>query len=209
MSKSITATSCAYVHTDDVDPEKHINAGPINAAMEATVKWAIAAPENPAGAYTDFHRANIQTVFSSMLSTHGLIRKVLAAGWKNPESIDALALARVPLEGLYTLCIMFEDPSWVDAYLKDGWKKQYVRFLLEAEETKNLPRYDEFRKNFAPQHLDALRQFHKITDAQVATIDNEQLGTPIPQGMVKEKIPRFPTPSPVISSIAEQIIKSV
>jgi hypothetical protein len=201
MSKAITATSCAYVHTDDVDPEKHINAGPINAAMEATVKWAIAALENPAGAYTDFHRANIQTVFSSMLSTHGLIRRVLAAGWENPESIDALALARVPLEGLYTLCIMFEDPSWVDAYLKDGWKKQYVRLLLEAEETKNLPRFDEFCKKFAPHNLDELRQFHKITDAQVATINNEQLGTSMPQGMVKEEIPHFPTPSPVINKL--------
>ena len=33
MSKSITVSSVAYVHTDDVDPEKHINAGPVNDAM--------------------------------------------------------------------------------------------------------------------------------------------------------------------------------
>ena len=29
-----------------------------------------------------------------------------------------------------------EDASCVDGYLKDGWKKQYVRLLLECEETK-------------------------------------------------------------------------
>lgn len=90
VSKQELMTACAYVQTDDIDPERHVNAGPINDAMEAAVRWAIAALENPTGAYTDFHRANIQTVFSSMISTHGQIRKVLAAGWQNPESIDAL-----------------------------------------------------------------------------------------------------------------------
>ena len=48
------------------------------------------------------------------------------------------------LEGFYTLCLMFENASWVDDYLQDGWKKQYVRLLLECEETKNLPRFNEF-----------------------------------------------------------------
>ena len=35
MSKSITVSSCAYIQTDDIDPERHVNAGPINDAMEA------------------------------------------------------------------------------------------------------------------------------------------------------------------------------
>lgn len=203
MSKSITVSSCAYIQTDDIDPERHVNAGPINDAMEAAVRWAIAALENPTRAYTDFHRANIQTVFSSMLSTHGLIRKVLAAGWQNPESIDALALARVPLEGLYTLCIMFEDPFWVDTYLRDGGKKQYVRFLLEAEEVKNLARYHEFCKKTAPRNLDFLRRHIGITDAQVATINHKQLGIAMPAGMAKADIPQFPTPSPVINKLTK------
>lgn len=199
MSKSIPVSSVAYVQDEDIDPQRTVKAGPINEAMEAAVKRAIAALENPTGRYTDSHRANIQTLFSSMLATHGLIRKILGTGWQNPESIDALALARVPLEGLYALCIMFEDPSWVDTYLRDGWKKQYVRFLLEAEEVKKLPRFDDFRKNTGPRNLDGLRRLLKITDAQVATINHEQLGTPMPVGMAKEDIPKFPTPSRLIS----------
>ena len=62
MSKTITVSSCAYVHTDDIDPEQHVNAGPINEAMELAVARAVAALEKPSGMYTEFHRANIQTV---------------------------------------------------------------------------------------------------------------------------------------------------
>ncbi len=203
MSKSIRVSSCAYVHSEDVDLDRHMNAGLINAAMEAAVKHATAVLQNPTGGYTAFQRETIQTVYSSMLSTHGLIRKVLAAGWQNPESIDALALARGPLEGLYTLCLMFENASWVDDYLKDGWKKQYVRLLLECEETKNLPRFNDFCTKLAPTNLNTLRQFHGITEAQVATIDHEELGASMPKGTAKENIARFPSPSNVINRLGE------
>jgi hypothetical protein len=105
------------------------------------------------------------------------------------------------LEGLYTLCLMFESPSWIDVYLKDGWKKQYVRLLLECYETQELERFQEFCKKTAPRNLDALRMFLGITDAQVATINNEEIGTPMPEGIAKEKIERFPTPSGVINKL--------
>lgn len=201
MSKPITVVSCGYVHTEDVDPDEHIKAAVVNDAMESAVKRSVAALESPANGYSDFQRRNLQIVFQSMLSTHGLIRKVLHAGWQNPESIDALALARVPLEGLYTLCLMFESPSWIDVYLKDGWKKQYVRLLLECHETQQLERFQEFCKKTAPRNLDALRKFLGITDAQVATINNEETGTPMPEGIAKEKIERFPTPSGVVNKL--------
>ena len=48
MSKSITVSSCAYVHCDDVDPEKHISAKPINEAMDVAIRAANAL-ENPSG----------------------------------------------------------------------------------------------------------------------------------------------------------------
>ena len=142
-----------------------------------------------------------QTIFSSMLSTHGLIRKVLDAGYDNPEAIDALALARLPLESLYTLCLMFERPAWVGAYLKDGWQKQYVRLLLECEETKNLPRFQDFCTRLAPRNLEYRRQSLGITDAQVATLNHREIGTPMPAGLKTEDIPRFPTPSPTINAL--------
>ncbi len=201
MSKFIPVSSCAYVHPDDVDTEKHVNAGPINDAMDLAVARAVTALEKPTGAYTDFQRANIAAVLKSMQSSHGSIRKILSWGEDDPRSVDALAVARVPLEGLYTICLFTEGPEWVDIYLQDGWRKKYEQFLLQQEETKKLPRFDDFSKNAGPQNLNALRKVLGITDAQVLTVEHEDLGTPMPAGVAKQGIPKFPTPGGVITTI--------
>jgi len=153
MSKFIPAALCAYIHAGDVDSEKHINARPINDAMDVAVARADAALENPTGNYTDFQRAHIATVLKSMQSSHGSIRKILGWGQEDPRSVDALAVARVPLEGLYTICLFTESPDWVDVYLRDGWKKQYELFLLQVRETQNLKRFDEYSKKTGPYNL--------------------------------------------------------
>ena len=202
MSKFIPVSSRAHVHTDDVDPQKHINAGPINDAMDLAVARAVAALENPTGAYTDFQRANVAAVLKSMQSSHRSIRKMLGWGEEDPRSVDALTVARVPLEGLYTICLFTESPDWVDAYLRDGWRKQYEQFLLQREETKNLPRFDDFSKNIGPKHLDAHQKILAITDAQVLTVAHEELGAPMPAGVANEGIPKFPTPGSVITTLA-------
>jgi hypothetical protein len=98
---------------------------------------------------------------------------------------------------------MFESSKWMDVYLNDGWKKQYERFLLQREETKNLPRYDEFSKNSGPRSLEMHRTLLGITDAQKATIEHVQLGTPMPEGLAQERIKRFPSPSGVIDELNE------
>ena len=203
MSKPITVQSCAYVHPDDIDPETHASANDIEVTKDKAVSRAIAALENDVAGWSHFHRANVQTLFEAMTATHRTIRKVLEFGWQDPRSIDAMVLARVPLEHLYTLCLMFEDSNWIDVYLKDGWKKQYERFLLQREETKNLPRYDDYSKKSGPRNLETQRQFLGITDAQKAATEHVQLGTPMPEGLAREKITRFPSPSGVIDKIDE------
>lgn len=132
-----------------------------------------------------------------MQSTHRAIRKVLGWGDEDPMSVDGLALARLPLEGLYTLCMMFEGPNWVDCYLRDGWQKQHRQFLLQREETKALPRFDECSKKIGPQNIGMLGKILGITRAQVVTIEHQELGTPTPVGMGKDEIAHFPTPSRV------------
>ena len=54
----------------------------------------------------------------------------------DPQSVDALLLARVQLEGVFSLCLMLEDPQYVTAYVQDHWRKQYVEYLIAMEETK-------------------------------------------------------------------------
>src|SRR4051812_14484115 len=121
MGKPITVQSCAYVHANDIDPEGHASANDIEAAKDKAVSRAIRALENDAAGWSRFHCANLQTLFDAMAATHRTIRNVLGFGWQDPRSIDAMVLARVPLEHLYTLCLMFEGPEWMDVYLKDGW----------------------------------------------------------------------------------------
>src|SRR3984893_17662947 len=95
-------------------------------------------------------------------------------------SVDALALARLPLESLDNMCMFTESPDWVDVYVRDGWKKQYEQFLLQREETKKLKRYDEYSNKKGPHRLAAVGKTIGITKVQVATIEHEQLGTPMP-----------------------------
>ena len=61
MSKPITVSSIAYVHTDDVDPEKHLSAIRTSEAMNVAVVRAVRALESETGTYNEFQRANMQT----------------------------------------------------------------------------------------------------------------------------------------------------
>lgn len=126
---------------------------------------------------------------------------MLGWGEEDPRSVDALAVARVPLEGLYTICLFTESPHWVDVYLRDGWRKQYEHFLLQREETKKLERFDDFSKNIGPKNLDAHRKILGITDAQVLTVEHEELGAAMPAGVQEQGIPKFPTPGSVITTL--------
>ena len=201
MSKPITVSSIAYVHTDDVDPEKHLSAIRTSEAMNVAVVRAVRALESETGTYNEVQRANMQTCLRSAQSTHGSIQKVLKWGEEDPMSVDALALARLPLESLYNMCMFTESPDWVDVYVRDGWEKQYEQFLLQKEETKGLKRFYEYSNKTGPLRLTKIRKTIGITEAQVATIEHEQLGTPMPAGLAPDYITRFPTPRRAINKL--------
>ena len=135
MSK-FTVSSCAYVHLDDVDPEKHNNANSMDAAMDMAVNRTVAALENPTGTYTDFQRGIVARFLKSMQWSHQSIRKMLY--WEDLTSMDAFVVARIPLEGLYTICLFTESPVWVDKYLCDDWRQKYKDFLLQREGNEEL-----------------------------------------------------------------------
>jgi hypothetical protein len=142
----------------------------------------------------------ISNLFTGMLATHRNIRKLLTEGSGDPGVVDALALARLQLETLYVICLMVEGPQHVDWYLRDGWRKQYTRFLMKREECKGLPRFDEYIR-VAPSLLENLRAFLGITPEQQLTIDHYELRVPLPAGFVKQEIHPFPTPGKTIAKI--------
>jgi hypothetical protein len=118
----------------------------------------------------------------------------------DPEAVDALLLARVQLEDLFSLCLMLEDPKYVTAYVQDHWRKQYVEYLIAKEETKLLSRY-QLLGTPELQRLVMLGQEFGIAPAHLHTVDKEELGIPMPAGMAEEPIAPFPTPGKGIRKI--------
>jgi hypothetical protein len=142
-------------------------------------------------------------MFEAMGFTHVTIRNLLTQGTKTPACVDALALARLQLEALYSVCLMVQDPSFVDIYVKSFWRDNYVRFLLVREECKGLKRFDEYLSQSGPRTLEMLRQGAGVTNDEKATVEFEELGTPMPVGMNEAKIKPFPTPMRVIERVTD------
>jgi hypothetical protein len=146
---------------------------------------------------------HILQIIESMSATHVAIRDLISATYEKPASVDALALARLQIETLYSVCLMIENEYNVESYVKYHWKQLYVRWLLHKEECKDLVRMKDYFENVAPPYLAALKQLAGVSDIEEATVDNEQLGTPLPPGAEAKPIPTFPTPRAVIRRIAD------
>lgn len=199
---AIAVFEIAYRHTTDIDPERTVEAPRLESLANVCVARAKRALESGPSGYSDVQRFVLAEILTSMQITHRTITTLLRHRADQPESVDVLAVARVQLEGLYAFCLMMEDPLYVDMYLKDGWKKRYIQFLLEREEHSSLPRFHEFLNTVAPENLRAGRDLYGITENQQLTIDNEELGTPLPPGVTPQKLGSFPTPGRAIRRIA-------
>jgi hypothetical protein len=75
---------------------------------------------------------SLTDIFTSMKATHREIRVLVKLGDGEPESVNALVLARLQLEGLYTTCLLIEKPENVDRFTHEAWKRQYIRWLSTA-----------------------------------------------------------------------------
>jgi hypothetical protein len=54
--------------------------------------------------------------------------------------VDAMPLVRSQLEKLFGICLMVEDASALDDYLKNEWKLLYIRDLLMRAGCQDLPK---------------------------------------------------------------------
>ena len=111
-----------------------------------------------------------------MKVTHRSIRLLVALGDEKPESVDALVLARIQLEGLYTMCLLIERAEHVDRFVKEAWKRQYVSYLLMREETKSLDRFIEAQSDALElSRLLKLAAVWNVTEAERLTIEYDEL----------------------------------
>lgn len=160
------------------------------------VSAATDALKRPCTSHSEHSCTLMLHILESMAATHLAIRELIRVTHEKPASVDALALARLQIETLYSVCLMIENESYVERYVKHHWKQLYVRWLLHREECKNLERVREFFETVSPRYLEALKQLAGVSDIEQATVDNEQLDTPLPLplGTKAQPIPGFPTP---------------
>lgn len=198
---NITVRLCKYPHTTDIDLTKKADAKKEGELAHVCIARSRDALQEPTNTYNELHRHVLSTIFASLQTTHRTILKVLSAGSGNPESVDALPLARVQLEALYGLCLLLESSHYMNVYLQDGWRTAYTKFLLVKEECALLPRFSNFINAQGPKWLDGLRSIAGVSEAQRLTVESDQLGTALPAGVARTPTDRFPTPMGIIQRI--------
>lgn len=191
----------AHVATKDIDPQKGVDTKILDRLVNRSILRATSALETSIPNFSSFQRQHLGSMFESLGYTHHTIRYLLKLGTSDPSSADALVVGRLQLEALYSVCLMLEDPQYINTYLKDSWRKTYVRYLLEKEECKNLPRFSDFLNKSALPLLKALKQFAGVNDDEVATVEMEELGVPLPTRRTVKQIGQFPTPARIIAKV--------
>jgi hypothetical protein len=198
----IHVSQYVHLHTTDINPERQMDAKEWDRLANVCVVRATTALRDDINGYSKEQRDHISDMFNSMAATNRGIRRLLDQGWGDPSTVDALALARLQLEGLYALCLMFEGSQYVDCFRRSYWRTTYVQYLLMREEVSGLPRFQEWASE-TPVDLIRLGLHFGVTNAQMCTVENEELGTPLPPGVQKESIAQFPTPGRAINHIAQ------
>jgi hypothetical protein len=150
--------------------------------------------------YSDYEKAHIWNFIEGMRYSHKSIRKLLK-GEQSASAVDALAIARLQLENLFTICFLLQSAENVRLFLKNAWKKKYVRFLLHRAEHIRLSRFDEYYNNTGLEMLDKLQGVSFVSDEERRTIDIQQLGYPFGPKPQVVRMEGFPTPAQVVKKI--------
>jgi len=197
---TIRVKDVVWPNKADIDLRRYDVAG-----LDGLIKRCVASITNSlkgsTGRYSELQTIHLSWMFDAMGFTYDTIRSLLKQ--RTPSCVNALALARLQLEALFSVCLMMQDSSFVDHYVKSFWRDNYVRFLLVRAECKGLSRFDEYLNQTGPRALEALQQGAGVTDEEKATVEFEELGAPIPTGMNEAKISRFPSPMRVIAKVTD------
>jgi len=199
---------CAFLMTTEIDLDQGTDAPTLDGLVNRCIAAVFEALRRPTSLFTNIQREHLGQIYKSMRPTHETIRDLLRAENKSPRSVDAVPISRLQLETLYAICLVLEQPSFLDLYLKHSWKQIYVRHLLMTAECQNLATITaELDKQLVP--LEELRKLAGVSDAEKATIRTEQLGEPLPAGTRSSPIRQFPTPGAVLKHIREADCKKM
>jgi hypothetical protein len=182
----------------DIDPSAQVDVRTIDALIFGCNTAAQDAITSgiPNG-FNAFERDHLKFLIDGQRHGHLTIRRLLQGG-QSASAVDALPIARLQLEVLYSLCFMLQGAQNVRTFLKNGWKRKYIRFLLEPEERRHLPRFVEYLTKTAQPWMEQLQLLSSVTEDERRTIEQEQLGSSPGAPFTHTPIDRFPSPMGVI-----------
>ena len=56
----------------------------------------------------------------------------MLGGEQSASAVDALALAKLQIEALYSFCFLLQDGKHMQLFLKSAWKTKYPGFIDEG-----------------------------------------------------------------------------
>ena len=184
----------------DIDLDAKWDALDADASVNRCIAAVTECLKSAAPNFTQAQRVHLHQILLSIRHGHFAVRQLLQAEGEQPLSVNVMPLVRSQLETLYAICLITEKPVALDVYLKDGWKKLFVRHIAVREECRTLPRVTKGLAD-VEKWLEQLRIVSGVTDVEKQTVEAQELRMHLPPAPVT--IASFPTPIRVINQIAD------
>jgi hypothetical protein len=207
-----------FTHTaeSDIDVERVLDAEGFDDRL-ARVVHPLAIAYERSGDLGSTFRHLMALMLRQFLGTHKSIRLLMKNHRDNPGGMaDAMSLAREQVEKVYTVALLLEDPElWTRRYLKDGWRNDYERHLIEAYERNALERYAEYL-DLQSEALERERPWLSVSEEEEQFLEWRFDNPPgLPKSELsahlraaRETIGRsFPTPAAVLWEISDADLK--
>jgi hypothetical protein len=198
----IRIRDCVSSIKTDIDLNAKWSAASADASINRCVAAATECLKSDTPKANESQRVHLHQIFLSMRHAHRAIRELLRPEGEQPLSVNAMPLVRAQIETLYAICLIVEKPQSLDDYLKDGWKKLFIRHLLMRAECSTLPRVSSGLAK-ADKWIELMRISAGVSEIEKQTMEMEELGVKLGPGIVASKIAPFPTPGLVISRITD------
>jgi|SRR5271154_970959 len=186
----------------DIDLDAKWDARDADASVNRCVAAVTESLESAAPNFTEIQRVHLHQILLSIRHGHFAVRELLRPEGEQPLSVNVMPLVRSQIETLYAICLIVERPGALSDYLKDGWKKLFVRHIGMREECRTLPRVSKGLVD-VEKWLEQLRIVSGVTAIEKQTVEAEELGIPLPIGTAPVRISQFPTPIRVINQLAD------
>ncbi len=146
------------------------NASMDNLALDALVNRCVSTAEEaitrrPFAGFSEAALPHLRGVVSGFRHSHLAIRAITSME-RGPWAVDAFPIARVQVEALFTMCAFFDRPSSLWLFLKAGWKKIYIQFLISRIETQRFPRWTSHNEESGLNGLQMMADSIGVTDAE-------------------------------------------